>query len=155
MSKHVEIKLDPITDGIIDDMAKENAYCTDRLMRIIATDGSDRITDFIEAEYIMKTLKATKNRHCGAYDSENGSIGGFILQDTSEDKEFVVIFNENKVFDMDGECLFVGSMLVMKIEDDYWIGLTDEEMARVKEMLDGQKCTRINENGPFSALLLS
>ena len=45
MSKHVEIKLDPITDGIIDDMVRENVHCTDRHPRIIATNGRDRITD--------------------------------------------------------------------------------------------------------------
>lgn len=155
MSKYIEITLNPITDGIIDDHAKEKDYRTDRHLRIIATDGSDRITNFKEAARILKTLRETKNENSRTDDPENGSIGTFILEDVSENMDFLIIFNDNKAFDREGNRYFVGSMLVMKIEDDYWVGLTDEEVARVKEMLGCMTYTRMNEGRPYSALMLS
>ena len=155
MSKHVEIKLDPITDGIIDDMVRENVHCTDRHPRIIATNGRDRITDFREVKHILDILDNSKDDDDCADPAETGNIGAFILADISEDMEFLVVFNDKKAFDSEEDRFFVGSLVVMKIEDHKVIGLTDEELTRVKEMLDGLMYTRINEGEPYSALRLS
>ena len=143
MSKHIEIRLDPLTDGFTEDKADANDARTDRHVLIIATNGKDRLTDVTEARHILDKLDAS------------GSIGVIALVDVQGDKDFLVVFNDEKSFDMEENRFFVGSMLVMKIEGKHLAGLSEKEISRVKEILEGRMCDLVNGEESFSALALS
>lgn len=143
MSKHIEIRLDPLTDGFTEDKADDNAARTDRHVLIIATNGKDRLTDFTEAGYLLDTLDAS------------GSIEAIVLVDVQGDMDFLVVFNDEKSFDLEENRFFVGSIMVMKIEGKHLVGLSEEEISRVKEILEGRMCDLVNGDESFSALALS
>ncbi len=143
MSKHIEIRLDPLTDGFVDDRANEDTLHTDRHVLIIATNGKDRLTDFTEAGHILDALNTS------------GSIGALVLVDVQGDMDFLVVFNDEKAFDLEENRFLAGSMLVMRIEGQHLIGLSDEEVSRVKGLLEGRMFDLVNGEESFSALALS
>lgn len=104
---------------------------------IIATNGDLRLTDLNEVKEIIEGFK-----NCG---------GSIILGDS----DFIVLFNDNKAFDLEEGRFFVGSMLVMKICGDRLLPLSDEEIVTVQDMLDGRMATLVSEDQQFSALVLS
>lgn len=97
MNKNIEIKLNPLTDGFVENAVNKNAIRADRHALIIATNGDLRLTDLNEVKEIIEGFK-----NCG---------GSIILGDS----DFIVLFNDNKAFDLEEGRFFVGSMLVMKI----------------------------------------
>lgn len=110
MNKNIEIKLNPLTDGFVENAVNENAIRADRHALIIATNGDLRLTDLNEVKEIIEGFK-----NCG---------GSIILGDS----DFIVLFNDNKAFDLEEGRFFVGSMLVMKISGDRLLPLSDEEI---------------------------
>lgn len=137
MNKNIEIKLNPLTDGFVENAVNENAIRADRHALIIATNGDLRLTDLNEVKEIIEGFK-----NCG---------GSIILGDS----DFIVLFNDNKAFDLEEGRFFVGSMLVMKICEDRLLPLSDEEIVAVQDMLDGRMATLVSEDQQFSALVLS
>ena len=137
MNKNIEIKLNPLTDGFVENAVNENAIRADRHALIIATNGDLRLTDLNEVKEIIEGFK-----NCG---------GSIILGDS----DFIVLFNDNKAFDLEEGRFFVGSMLVMKICGDRLLPLSDEEIVTVQDMLDGRMATLVSEDQQFSALVLS
>ena len=137
MNKNIEIKLNPLTDGFVENAVNENAIRADRHALIIATNGDLRLTDLNEVKEIIEGFK-----NCG---------GSIILGDS----DFIVLFNDNKAFDLEEGRFFVGSMLVMKISGDRLLPLSDEEIVAVQDMLDDRMATLVSENQQFSALVLS
>lgn len=137
MNKNIEIKLNPLTDGFVENAVNENAIRADRHALIIATNGDLRLTDLNEVKEIIEGFK-----NCG---------GSIILGDS----DFIVLFNDNKAFDLEEGRFFVGSMLVMKICGDRLLPLSDEEIVAVQDMLDGRMATLVSEDQQFSALVLS
>lgn len=137
MNKNIEIKLNPLTDGFVENAVNENAIRADRHALIIATNGDLRLTDMNEVKEIIEGFM-----NCG---------GSIILGDS----DFIVLFNDNKAFDLEEGRFFVGSMLVMKISGDRLLPLSDEEIVAVQDMLDGRMATLVSEDQQFSALVLS
>lgn len=137
MNKNIEIKLNPLTDGFVENAVNENAIRADRHALIIATNGDLRLTDLNEVKEIIEGFK-----NCG---------GSIILGDS----DFIVLFNDNKAFDLEEGRFFVGSMLVMKICGDRLLPLSDEEIVAVQDMMDGRMATLVSEDQQFSALVLS
>lgn len=78
MNKNIEIKLNPLTDGFVENTVNENAIRADRHALIIATNGDFRLTDLNEVKEIIEGFK-----NCG---------GSIILGDS----DFIVLFNDNK-----------------------------------------------------------
>lgn len=137
MNKNIEIKLNPLTDGFVENAVNENAIRADRHALIIATNGDLRLTDLNEVKEIIEGFK-----NCG---------GSSILGDS----DFIVLFNDNKAFDLEEGRFFVGSMLVMKICGDRLLPLSDEEIVAVQDMLDDRMATLVSEDQQFSALVVS
>ena len=137
MNKNIEIKLNPLTDGFVENAVNEKAIMSDRHALIVATNGDLRLTDLNEVKEIIEGFK-----NCG---------GSIILGDS----DFIVLFNDNKAFDLEEGRFFVGSMLVMKISGDRLLPLSDEEIVAVQDMLDGRMATLVSEDQQFSALVIS
>ncbi|MBO6308219.1 MAG: hypothetical protein J6N70_05145 [Oribacterium sp.] len=137
MNKNIEINLNPLTDGFVDNYEKRNAVSADYHALIIATNGAFRLTDQEEVNDILERFKT-----CG---------GSIILGDA----DFVVMFNDNKAFDIDDGRFFVGSMLVMKIDGGKLVLLSDEDIVTVQELLDDRMTTLKSGDLQFSALVLS
>ena len=142
MSKHIEIRLDPLTDGFTENKAAVNAIRADRHALIIATNGDFRLTDIREADTILRELAASE---CS---------GSIILADVPDGVDFLVIFNDHKAFELEEGRFFVGSMLVLKMEGKRLQGLTDEEVYKVKDMMEGRMATLVDGGDTFSALAL-
>lgn len=135
MTRGMSITLNPLTDGFVEndkDMVRAGGSAL-----IIATNGALRLTDMMEAKHIIEGL---------------GTRGGSIILG---DDDFIVLFNDDKAFDLAEGRFFVGSMLVMKISEDRLLPLSDEEIVTAQEMLDGRMATFISGDQQFSALVLS
>lgn len=137
----MSITLNPLTDGFVEnendkdkdmDMVRADGHAL-----IIATNGALRLTDMMEAKHIIEGL---------------GTRGGSIILG---DDDFIVLFNDDKAFDLAEGRFFVGSMLVMKISEDRLLPLSDDEIVTVQEMLDGRMATFVSGDQQFSALVLS
>ncbi len=137
MNKNIEIKLNPLTDGFVENAVNEQAIMSDRHALSVSTNGDLRLTDLNEVKEIIEGFK-----NCG---------GSIILGDS----DFIVLFNDNKAFDLEEGRFFVGSMLVMKISGDRLLPLSDEEIVAVQDMLDGRMATLVSEDQQFSALVIS
>jgi hypothetical protein len=137
MNKNIEIKLNPLTDGFVGNKVNGNAIRADRHALIIATNGDLRLTDLSEVKDILEGFK-----NCG---------GSMILGES----DYIVLFNDDKAFDLEEGRFFVGSMLVMKIIGDRLLPLSDEEIAEVEDILDGRMATLVSGDQQFSALVLS
>lgn len=141
MTTSMSITLNPLTDGFVEnendkdkdmDMVRADGHAL-----IIATNGALRLTDMMEAKHIIEGL---------------GTRGGSIILG---DDDFIVLFNDDKAFDLAEGRFFVGSMLVMKISEDRLLPLSDDEIVTVQEMLDGRMATFVSGDQQFSALVLS
>lgn len=135
MTRSMSITLNPLTDGFVEndkDMVRADGHAL-----IIATDGAFRLTDMMEAKHIIEGL---------------GTRGGSIILG---DDDFIVLFNDDKAFDLAEGRFFVGSMLVMKISEDRLLPLSDDEIVTAQEMLDGRMATFVSGDQQFSALVLS
>ncbi len=135
MTRSMSITLNPLTDGFVEndkDMVRADGHAL-----IIATNGALRLTDMMEVKRIIEGLG-----------TRDGSI---ILGDD----DFIVLFNDDKAFDLAEGRFFVGSMLVMKISEDRLLPLSDDEIVTAQEMLDGRMATFVSEDQQFSALVLS
>lgn len=135
MTKSMSITLNPLTDGFVE-KDKDMVRADDSAL-IIATNGALRLTDMMEAKHIIEGL---------------GTRGGSIILG---DDDFIVLFNDDKAFDLVEGRFFVGSMLVMKISEDRLLPLSDEEIVTAQEMLDGRMATFVSGDQQFSALVLS
>ena len=77
-----------------------------------------------------------------------------MLEDVPDGIDFLVIFNDHKAFDLEEGRFFVGSMLILKMEGKRLHGLIDEEVYKVKDMMDGRMATLVDGGDTFSALAL-
>lgn len=135
MTRSMSITLNPLTDGFVEndkEMVRADGHAL-----IIATNGAIRLTDMMEAKHIIEGL---------------GTRGGSIILG---DDDFIVLFNDDKAFDLAEGRFFVGSMLVMKISEDRLLPLSDDEIVTAQEMLDGRMATFVSGDQQFSALVLS
>lgn len=137
MTKSMSITLNPLTDGFVENDKDKDMVRADGHALIIATNGALRLTDMMEAKHIIEGL---------------GTIGGSIILG---DDDFIVLFNDDKAFDLAEGRFFVGSMLVMKISEDRLLPLSDDEIVTAQEMLDGRMATFVSGDQQFSALVLS
>lgn len=135
MTRGMSITLNPLTDGFVEN--DKDMVRADGSALIIATNGALRLTDMMEAKHIIEGL---------------GTRGGSIILG---DDDFIVLFNDDKAFDLAEGRFFVGSMLVMKISEDRLLPLSDEEIVTAQEMLDGRMATFVSGDQQFSALVLS
>ena len=131
----MSITLNPLTDGFVEN--DKDMVRADGSARIIATNGAFRLTDMMEAKHIIEGL---------------GTRGGSIILG---DDDFIVLFNDDKAFDLAEGRFFAGSMLVMKISEDRLLPLSDDEIVTAQEMLDGRMATFVSGDQQFSALVLS
>lgn len=131
----MSITLNPLTDGFVEN--DKDMVRADGSALIIATNGAFRLTDMMEAKHIIEGL---------------GTRGGSIILG---DDDFIVLFNDDKAFDLAEGRFFVGSMLVMKISEDRLLPLSDDEIVTAQEMLDGRMATFVSGDQQFSALVLS
>ncbi len=137
MTRSMSITLNPLTDGFVENENDKAMVRADGHALIIATDGAFRLTDMMEAKHIIEGL---------------GTRGGSIILG---DDDFIVLFNDDKAFDLEEGRFFVGSMLVMKISEDRLLPLSDDEIVTAQEMLDGRMATFVSGDQQFSALVLS
>ena len=137
MTRSMSITLNPLTDGFVENENDKAMVRADGHALIIATDGAFRLTDMMEAKHIIEGL---------------GTRGGSIILG---DDDFIVLFNDDKAFDLAEGRFFVGSMLVMKISEDRLLPLSDDEIVTAQEMLDGRMATFVSGDQQFSALVLS
>lgn len=135
MTKSMSITLNPLTDGFVEN--DKDMVRADGSALIIATNGAFRLTDMMEAKHIIEGL---------------GTRGGSIILG---DDDFIVLFNDDKAFDLAEGRFFAGSMLVMKISEDRLLPLSDDEIVTAQEMLDGRMATFVSGDQQFSALVLS
>ena len=135
MTRSMSITLNPLTDGFVEN--DKDMVRADGSALIIATNGALRLTDMMEAKHIIEGL---------------GTRGGSIILG---DDDFIVLFNDDKTFDLAEGRFFVGSMLVMKISEDRLLPLSDDEIVTAQEMLDGRMATFVSGDQQFSALVLS
>lgn len=135
MTRSMSITLNPLTDGFVEN--DKDMVRADGSALIIATNGALRLTDMMEAKHIIEGL---------------GTRGGSIILG---DDDFIVLFNDDKAFDLEEGRFFVGSMLVMKISEDRLLPLSDDEIVTAQEMLDGRMATFVSGDQQFSALVLS
>ena len=135
MTRSMSITLNPLTDGFVEN--DKDMVRADGSALIIATNGALRLTDMMEAKHIIEGL---------------GTRGGSIILG---DDDFIVLFNDDKAFDLAEGRFFVGSLLVMKISEDRLLPLSDDEIVTAQEMLDGRMATFVSGDQQFSALVLS
>lgn len=137
MTRSMSITLNPLIDGFVENENDKDMVRADGSALIIATNGALRLTDMMEAKHIIEGL---------------GTRGGSIILG---DDDFIVLFNDDKAFDLAEGRFFVGSMLVMKISEDRLLPLSDDEIVTAQEMLDGRMATFVSGDQQFSALVLS
>lgn len=137
MTRSMSITLNPLIDGFVENENDKDMVRADGSALIIATNGALRLTDMMEAKHIIEGL---------------GTRGGSIILG---DDDFIVLFNDDKAFDLAEGRFFVGSMLVMKISEDRLLPLSDDEIVTAQEMLDGRMATFVSGDQQFSVLVLS
>ena len=133
----IEIRLNPLTDGIVQTICTDKAERQDRHALVIATNGDTKQISLHKAKEILDGLKACS--------------GSIIIGDS----DYIVIFNDDKAFDTESGRYFVGSMLVMRIDEDRMVPLAEEEIQTVKELLDEHMADMAAGDLSFSALELS
>jgi hypothetical protein len=136
MHTNIEISLNPLTDGFMENTACADAIRADRHVLIIGTNGNMRLTDMEEGREILEAFAT-----CG---------GSLILGDSA----YIVMFNDRKVFDLEEGRFFVGSMVVMKMCEGTLAPLSDEEINEAQELLMEHMATLVSGNQRFSALAL-
>ena len=133
----IEIKLNPLTDGIVQTICIDKAERQDQRALVIATNGDMKQISLQEAMKILDGLK-----DCS---------GSIIIGDS----DYIVIFNDDKAFDTQEGRYFVGSMLIMRIDGDRLVPRTEEEIQTARELLDERMRDMTAGDLRFSALELS
>ena len=132
----IEIKLNPLTDGIVQTICIDKAERQDQRALVIATNGDMKQISLQEAMKILDGLK-----DCS---------GSIIIGDS----DYIVIFNDDKAFDTQEGRYFVGSMLIMRIDGDRLVPLTEEEIQTARGLLSERMRDMIAGDLRFSALEL-
>ena len=129
------IQLNPLTDGVVmtkkEDMGREDKHAL-----IIGTNGKYRLVSLQEAKEILYSLK-----------DESAS---FILGSS----DYIVIYNAGKAVSINEADYLVGSMLVMRMQEDKLCMMSNEEIAQVQELIGNRMETMISDDQTFSALEL-
>ena len=133
----IEIKLNPLTDGIVQTICIDKAERQDQRALVIATNGDMKQISLQEAMKILDGLK-----DCS---------GSIIIGDS----DYIVIFNDDKAFDTQEGRYFVGSMLIMRIDGDRLVPLTEEEIQTARGLLSEHMRDMTAGDLRFSALELS
>ena len=129
------IQLDPLTDGVV--MTKKNDMeSEDKHALIIGTNGKYRLISLQEAKEILYSLK-----------DESAS---FILGSS----DYLVIYNADKAVSINEADYLVGSMLVMRMQEDKLCMMSNEEIAQVQELIGNRMETMVSDGQTFSALEL-
>ena len=132
----IEIKLNPLTDGIVQTICIDKAERQDQRALVIATNGDMKQISLQEAMKILDGLK-----DCS---------GSIIIGDS----DYIVIFNDDKAFDTQEGRYFVGSMLIMRIDGDRLVPLTEEEIQTARGLLSERMRDMTAGDLRFSALEL-
>ena len=133
----IEINLNPLTDGIVQTTcADETAERQERHALVIATNGDMKPISLQEVKAILDGL--------------NGCSGSVMLGDM----DYIAIFNDDKAFDTEDGRYFVGSMLIMRIDGDRLVPLTEEEIQTARGLLSERMRDMIAGDLRFSALEL-
>ena len=131
----IRIQLNPLTDGVVmtkkEDMGREDKHAL-----IIGTNGKYRLVSLQEAKEILYSLK-----------DESAS---FILGSS----DYLVIYNAGKAVSINEADYLVGSMLVMRMQEDQLCMMTNEEIAQVQDLIGNRMETMISDDQTFSALEL-
>lgn len=131
----IRIQLNPLTDGVVmtkkEDMGREDKHAL-----IIGTNGKYRLVSLQEAKEILYSLK-----------DESAS---FILGSS----DYLVIYNAGKAVSINEADYLVGSMLVMRMQEDELCMMSNEEIAQVQELIGNRMETMISDDQTFSALEL-
>ena len=131
----IRIQLNPLTDGVVmtkkEDMGREDKHAL-----IIGTNGKYRLVSLQEAKEILYSLK-----------DESAS---FILGSS----DYLVIYNAGKAVSINDADYLVGSMLVMRMQEDELCMMSNEEIAQVQELIGNRMETMISDDQTFSALEL-
>ncbi|MBP7348873.1 MAG: hypothetical protein KA965_09345 [Butyrivibrio sp.] len=133
----IEIKLNPLTDGIVQTICIDKAERQDQRALVIATNGDMKQISLQEAMKILDGLK-----DCS---------GSIIIGDS----DYIVIFNDDKAFDTQEGRYFVGSMLIMRIDGDRLVPLAEEEIQTARGLLSERMREMTADDLRFSALELS
>jgi hypothetical protein len=108
----------------------------DKHALIIGTNGKYRLVSLQEAKEILYSLK-----------DESAS---FILGSS----DYLVIYNAGKAVSINEADYLVGSMLVMRMQEDKLCMMSNEEIAQVQELIGNRMETMISDDQTFSALEL-
>ena len=131
----IRIQLNPLTDGVVmtkkEDMGREDKHAL-----IIGTNGKYRLVLLQEAKEILYSLK-----------DESAS---FILGSS----DYLVIYNAGKAVSINEADYLVGSMLVMRMQEDQLCMMTNEEIAQVQDLIGNRMETMVSDGQTFSALEL-
>ena len=131
----IRIQLNPLTDGVvmtkIEDMGREDKHAL-----IIGTNGKYRLVSLQEAKEILYSLK-----------DESAS---FILGSS----DYLVIYNADKAVSINEADYLVGSMLVMRMQEEKLCMMSNEEIAQVQDLIDNRMETMVSDGQTFSALEL-
>ena len=131
----IRIQLNPLTDGVVmtkkEDMGREDKHAL-----IIGTNGKYRLVSLQEAKEILYSLK-----------DESAS---FILGSS----DYLVIYNAGKSVSINEADYLVGSMLVMRMQEDKLCMMSNEEIAQVQDLIDNRMETMVSDGQTFSALEL-
>ena len=131
----IRIQLNPLTDGVVmtkkEDMGREDKHAL-----IIGTNGKYRLVSLQEAKEILYSLK-----------DESAS---FILGSS----DYLVIYNAGKAVSINEADYLVGSMLVMRMQEDQLCMMTNEEIAQVQDLIGNRMETMVSDGQTFSALEL-
>ena len=131
----IRIQLNPLTDGVVmtkkEDMGREDKHAL-----IIGTNGKYRLVSLQEAKEILYSLK-----------DESAS---FILGSS----DYIVIYNAGKAVSINEADYLVGSMLVMRMQEDKLCMMSNEEIAQVQDLIGNRMETMVSDGQTFSALEL-
>ena len=131
----IRIQLNPLTDGVVmtkkEDMGREDKHAL-----IIGTNGKYRLVSLQEAKEILYSLK-----------DESAS---FILGSS----DYLVIYNAGKAVSINEADYLVGSMLVMRMQEDKLCMMSNEEIAQVQDLIGNRMETMVSDGQTFSALEL-
>jgi PHD/YefM family antitoxin component YafN of YafNO toxin-antitoxin module len=115
---HFEENLSPLKDGIVSQ--KEDIDQMSRHAVLIGTNGRYRLLSMKEAENILESMK-----DCSATMFLN-------------DGNYALIYNTEKTFYVDGTRFLAGSFLVLKMEGQRMVPISDREIGRLFVILAGR-----------------
>ena len=127
----INIELIPYKDGLI--QLPDKVCRTELQGLIIGTNGKSRLIDLDGAHEIIKKL-------------ENRSTGNFL-----ENTPYIMIFDGDRIFKAEGNQYFVGSVLILKHDQDRLCGIPKNELKHVKSLFGSRIVTLCAEEITFSA----